>query len=56
MLKDVIIDEANLESMADLERIFCVQALLRRYAPGERNNIDEVRCSSQVLIKSVQRT
>ena len=33
MLKDTIIDEANLHSVTDLEKIFCVQTLLRQHAP-----------------------
>ena len=36
MLKDIIIDEVNLESMTDLEKSFCVQTLLRQYAPCEQ--------------------
>ena len=42
-----IIKEANLESMADLEKNFRVQTQLRQYAPCEHNSIDEVRYSSQ---------
>ena len=56
MLKDIIIDEANMESITDLENIFCVQTLLRRYAPCEHNSTDKVRYSSQSLIKIVQCT
>ena len=37
-----IIKEANLESMADLEKNFRVQTQLRQYAPCEHNSIDEV--------------
>ena len=54
MLKDVTIDEANLESMTDLEKIFSVQTLLRQYAPCKHNSTDEVRYTSRGLIKSEQ--
>ena len=54
MLKDAIIDEANLHSMTDLEKIFRVQTLLRQHAPCEHNDIDEVRYSSRGIIKSEQ--
>ena len=33
----MIIDKANLESL----KVFCVQALLRQYAPCENNSIDD---------------
>ena len=46
----------NLESMANLDKIFRVQTLLRQYAPCEHNSVDEVRYSSQGLIKTVQHT
>ena len=35
ILNDITIDEASLESMTDLEKIFRLQTLLRRYAPCE---------------------
>ena len=56
ILKNIIIDKANLEGMANLENIFPVQTLLREYAPCEHNNIDEVRYFSQGLTKTVQHT
>ena len=42
--------------MTNLEKIFRVETLLRQYALCELNSIDEVRYSSQGLIKNVQHT
>ena len=50
-VKNVIIDDANLERL----NVFHVQTLLRQYEPCEHNNIDNVRYSSQGLIKTVQK-
>ena len=47
---NMIIDKANLEIL----KVFCVQTLLRQYAPCEHNSIDEVWYSSQGLIKTLQ--
>ena len=46
---NMIIDKAKLEGL----KVFCVQTLLRQYAPCERNSIDEVWYSSQGLIKTL---
>ena len=47
----MIIDKANLERL----KVFCVQTLLRQYAPCEHNIIDEVWYSSQGLMKTLQK-
>ena len=60
MLKDVIVDEASLEKVADAEddrvKIFCMQNLLTWHALCEHSHIVEVpgaQYSIQSLIKSV---
>ena len=50
MLKNKMIDEANLKSMKDREKIFNMQTLLKPYAPCKHNNNDEFRYSSHSLI------
>ena len=56
MLKNIIKDEANLESMTDRKKIFRVESLLRPYVPCENKNTDKVRYPSQGLIKRVRHT
>ena len=46
----IYLHHLNLERL----KVFCVQTLLRQYAPCEHNSIDEVWYSSQGLIKTLQ--